>query len=281
MRLVFIRHAEPDYSIDSLTQKGWREAKLLSSRVARWKVDEFYCSPLGRAKDTASFSLQKCGREAIIYPWLREFHAPVIDPETGEERLPWDLLPGYWTKIDEMHDVERFCDTQLMSSGPVREEYKRVCDGIDGIIAAHGYVRDGKMYRTKAHNEDTVVLFCHMGVTFFMLSHLLNISPVNLIHGMFLPPSSVTIVSTEEVAEGEAYFRCQTLGDTSHLYAAGEPVSHMGYFARIFEESPEAGGADAKAVDAENADAKAADAEHADAKAADAENAGTGESADT
>lgn len=24
MRLIFIRHAEPDYSIDSLTEKGWR-----------------------------------------------------------------------------------------------------------------------------------------------------------------------------------------------------------------------------------------------------------------
>ena len=46
MRLIFIRHAEPDYSIDSLTEKGWREAKLLAERTKRWKVDEFYCSPL-------------------------------------------------------------------------------------------------------------------------------------------------------------------------------------------------------------------------------------------
>ena len=28
MRLIFIRHAEPDYEHDSLTEKGWREAKL-------------------------------------------------------------------------------------------------------------------------------------------------------------------------------------------------------------------------------------------------------------
>ena len=48
MRLIFIRHAEPDYSIDSLTEKGWREAKLLAERTKRWKVDEFYCSPLGK-----------------------------------------------------------------------------------------------------------------------------------------------------------------------------------------------------------------------------------------
>ena len=94
------------------------------------------------------------------------------------------------------------------------------------------------LYRAERHNEDTVVLFCHMGVTFFILSHLLNISPVNLIHGMFLAPSSVTVVSAGEVREKEAYFRCQMVGDTSHLYAAGEPVSHMGYFAKILRERP-------------------------------------------
>ncbi len=65
-----------------------------------------------------------------------------------------------------------------------------------------------------------------MGVTFYMLSHLLSISPVCLNHTMFLPPSSVTVVSTEEVEQGYGMFRTQMLGDTSHLYCAGEPVSH-------------------------------------------------------
>ena len=86
MRLIFIRHAEPDYSIDSLTEKGWREAKLLAERTKRWRVDEFYCSPLGRAKDTASFTLKECGREAVTCDWMREFDACVVDPETGKNR---------------------------------------------------------------------------------------------------------------------------------------------------------------------------------------------------
>ena len=44
MRLIFIRHAEPDYSIDSLTEKGWREAELLSERLSKLNVKEFYVS---------------------------------------------------------------------------------------------------------------------------------------------------------------------------------------------------------------------------------------------
>ena len=79
MKIIFIRHGEPNYEIDSLTEKGWREAELLSKRTAKWNVTDFYCSPLGRAKDTASFTLKNAGREAEILPWLREFDAPVLD----------------------------------------------------------------------------------------------------------------------------------------------------------------------------------------------------------
>ena len=68
MKIIFIRHGEPNYEIDSLTEKGWREAELLSKRTAKWNVTDFYCSPLGRAKDTASFTLKNAGREAEILP---------------------------------------------------------------------------------------------------------------------------------------------------------------------------------------------------------------------
>ena len=49
MRLIFIRHGDPDYENDTLTEKGWREAKLLSERTKNWTVDDIYVSPLGRA----------------------------------------------------------------------------------------------------------------------------------------------------------------------------------------------------------------------------------------
>ena len=35
MKLLIVRHGDPDYAIDSLTEKGWREAKLLSNRLVR------------------------------------------------------------------------------------------------------------------------------------------------------------------------------------------------------------------------------------------------------
>lgn len=54
MRLIFIRHGDPDYVHDTLTEKGKREAELLAQRVKNWDVSKFYVSPLGRAQLTAN-----------------------------------------------------------------------------------------------------------------------------------------------------------------------------------------------------------------------------------
>ena len=59
MRLIIVRHGDPDYSIDSLTEKGWKEVEYLSEKLSKFDVKEFYVSPLGRAKDTASLTLEK------------------------------------------------------------------------------------------------------------------------------------------------------------------------------------------------------------------------------
>ena len=47
MNIVFIRHGDPDYTIDSLTEKGVREAELLRVRVNKVEDAEYFTSPLG------------------------------------------------------------------------------------------------------------------------------------------------------------------------------------------------------------------------------------------
>ena len=57
MKLLIVRHGDPDYTIDSLTEKGWREARSLAQKLSKLEIKDFYVSPLGRAKDTASCTL--------------------------------------------------------------------------------------------------------------------------------------------------------------------------------------------------------------------------------
>ena len=119
MRLIFIRHAEPDYEHDCLTAKGRREAELLSRRTARWEnIAGIYVSPLGRARETASYTLRALKKEAVTLPWLREFSYPVRDPENGVSNVPWDFLPEYYTRIPQMYDKEEWLHTDIFRSNP-------------------------------------------------------------------------------------------------------------------------------------------------------------------
>lgn len=241
MRIIFIRHGDPDYQHDSLTEKGRREAALLSERVSSWEnITEIFCSPLGRAQETASYSLARLGREAITYPWLQEFAYMIDDPTTGRHGVPWDFMPEYWTEMEEMYDKKEWKNTQIYRSNPeLAPAYDEVCAGIDGILAKYGYQKHHNFYVTE-HKEtpkqqnETIIFFCHLGVTCVMLSHLLGISPVVLFHGFYLAPTSITVLAAEERMPGKAVFRVQSMGDTAHLMQGGEPVSAAGYFTDVF-----------------------------------------------
>lgn len=239
MKLILIRHGDPDYSIDSLTEKGWREAKLLSDRISSMDVKAFYVSPLGRAKDTASVTLKKMNRNAEVLPWLREFHAPIIDENTGEERIPWDWLPSEWTAVNEYYNKDLWHTVPVMQSRHVMDEAMRVYHGLDDILKKHGYEREGKLYRAVRPNNDTIILFCHFGVTCVMLGHLLGISPMVLWHGFCAAPTSVTTLTTEERRKGIAYFRMSSFGDISHLLSAGEKPSFSARFCETYDNMDE------------------------------------------
>lgn len=240
MRLVFIRHAEPDYAHDSLTEKGWREAELLARRTKNWKVDDFYVSPLGRAQDTASFTLKAHGKTAEVMDWLHEFRGEVPD-SNGVPQICWDQMPAVWTAQAELFQPDGWENAPLLRGTNVKAEYDRVAAGLDALLARYGYERHGRYYACRKTccdrtGDKTIVCFCHFGVTAVLLSHLWNVSPFIPMHSIFLAPSSVTVLNTEEREPGIAYFRTQMLGSTDHLLAAGEPVSYYASYTAPFQE---------------------------------------------
>ncbi len=239
MKILIIRHADPDYENDTITEKGHREAELLSQRLLKTDITAAYCSPLGRARDTAKPTLERKGIKCEICDWLQEFPAYVINPETGEEKIPWDIYPEIWTAIDDMYDKDKWIKTDIMQSGDVEPKYKYVCKMLDLLLEKHGYKREGNLYRVVRENNDTLVFFCHFGIECVLLSRILGISPAVLSHGFVALPSSVTVLTTEERRKGKAYFRCSSFGDLSHLYAGNEPASFSARFCECYSNKDE------------------------------------------
>ena len=207
MRILLIRHGDPDYENDTLTEKGCREAELLAKRALSLHMGKCYVSPLGRAKDTASFTLKRLGREAEEMTWMREFDAWIKRPDVGDRAILWDWLPEDWTKVSSFYDKDAWSDHTLLKEGTtehgdIRAEYDWVIGEFDKLLERHGYRREGQIYRAENANDDTIVLFCHFGLECVLLSHLLGISPMVLWHGLCAAPTSVTTLYTEERRPG-------------------------------------------------------------------------------
>lgn len=234
MKILIVRHAEPDYSVDSLTEKGRREAELLSDRLCKLDVKAFYVSPLGRAQDTAAYTLKKLGRTAETLPWLAEFRGRSIDPETGAHRICWDYKPRLWRADKQLYDKDDWANAALMHGGNVAQIWEETKAGLDSILMRRGYTRDWPIYRCEDNRPDTLVFFCHFGIGAAMLAHLCGFSPMALWHGMCMQPSSVTTIVTEERVKGEVAFRCMSMGDLSHLYAGGERYSTAALFPECY-----------------------------------------------
>lgn len=237
MKIMIIRHAEPDYSIDSLTEKGFKEAKLLSLYMKDRDIDDFYCSPLGRAKDTAVPTMEYFKDKKLeILPWLEEFRGTAVNQD-GKEVMCWDFMPWFWKDRKEMYSVYDFRDGELAKSGSYAEKYNYVTSEFNKLmLERYGFENNGVMYKTQKNDKRTIVFFCHFALGTVLVSHLTGIAPTPLMQGFMMAPSSVTTFISEERKKGEVIFRCNAYGDTSHLYKYGEKISPAGRFSEVYNK---------------------------------------------
>ena len=75
MLLFYIRHGDPVYDPDSLTELGHKQAEALSERLAMYGLDEIYCSTSVRVQQTAAPTAQKLRLPVKLADWCSEYLA--------------------------------------------------------------------------------------------------------------------------------------------------------------------------------------------------------------
>ena len=253
MRILLIRHADPDYTNDTLTEVGHREAELLGEYLKDREVGDVYVSPMGRAKKTAEYILKaKEMTDYKVLDWAHEFEYEVdfqndelydayIGENIGEDgtvypRVAWDMYPRKFTATDDYLDPVDWHDSAVARHSEINEGYAYVTEGLDKLLAEYGYVRNGKVYNCEQGNHDTITIVCHFGVKMVMMSHLINVSPFALWHGTCAAPTSITEFVSEEREKGIVYFRCLRMGSTAHLDMGNMEPGFTARFCETFED---------------------------------------------
>ncbi len=237
MRLLFIRHADPDYKNDSLTEVGKKEANALAEFLSKEEIDAIFVSPLGRAKETLAAYLQssKTLVKPITKDWLREFNANTRHDATHSA---WDFLPSTLEEAgDDAYSPKAYLTSiAAYKNSDFKEKYDNVAAHLDELLSSFGYLREKHHYKVIEENTKTIAFFCHFGVEAMMISHLINSSPITLCQHFCALPSSITTIYTEERRKGIAQFRITEFGSVSHLLCKGMTPSFSARFSETYSD---------------------------------------------
>lgn len=233
MRLYIIRHADPDYAIDSITPEGHKEAAALAKRMQAERLDRIYSSPLGRAQATMKYTAEAIGIEPATLPWTAELSGWNVTDEGGVRHVIWDLDGATVRRRQPVPAVENWYEHPPYDNPDFVERYAQLKGDSDAFLSSLGYEREGGVYRIIEPNRKRVAVFCHMGFGLAWLAHLLEL-PLPLVWaGFWLAPSSVTTILFDERTPETAVPRCIGLGDVAHLYEAGLPARPRGIIANF------------------------------------------------
>ncbi len=228
MRIYIIRHADPDYTNDTLTPAGHEQAQILAQYLQTLKINEIYASPLGRTQMTARYTADRLGLPVQTEPWMRELEDLWIKDlnQSCAEIVP--LMKSVEQSMSEARE-----NRLLYQPDPclMEENMRFICQGADGFMRRQGFLRQDGAYRILQENRKAIAVFTHMGVGLVWLAHLLDIPLPMMWSGFFLHPASITTILMDERQPGYAVPRCIGLGDISHLCKAGISPRPVGMFA--------------------------------------------------
>jgi probable phosphoglycerate mutase len=219
VRIVFVRHGEPDYVRDTLTDTGRPQAEAAAIRLRDEGIEEIWSSPMGRAYETAQATADVLGLPVRTLDFMHELDWGSIDDEPiFADGHPWDIA-------DEMARQGMPLNSPDWRENPffVRNRVLRTVDlvekGIDEWLAGYGYIRNGAYY-DHDHREEkhgTVALFSHGGSSAAALGHILDL-PFPYACGLFhIAFTGITIVRMDWRA-GHCTLPCLELAnDGGHL----------------------------------------------------------------
>ena len=227
MIFYYVRHGDPIYDPDSLTELGHKQAAALAKRFSLYGLDEIYASTSNRAQLTAEPTCVALNKQKTLLDWTNEGHAWwefTVQKENGARE--WAFCDQRYKQKFNAPDVlamgSKWYDHPVFKDEPFKKGLERIGKETDELLLSLGFAHDREngCYRVVKKGEKRVALFAHAGFGMAFLSSLLDIPYPYIATKMDLCHTAVTVVWFDESQE-IIYPRVMQWANDSHLYKEG------------------------------------------------------------
>ena len=171
MRLIMVRHGEPDYEKDCLTETGRQQAAAAAERLSGEGISLIYSSPMGRARETAAFTAERLHLPVQVLPYMHEISWG--GPDIPEHGHPWTLSDRMISEENYDFRMEAWRQHPYFKENAAVQYVDMISEKIDGLLETLGYRHEGVRFLCGDNTKRTVALFSHGGSGACVLSHLL------------------------------------------------------------------------------------------------------------
>ncbi|MBO5454449.1 MAG: histidine phosphatase family protein [Clostridia bacterium] len=228
MLLYIVRHGDPDYVNDTLTERGKLQAEAVGKRIAHAKVDKIFSSPMGRAKETAAPACRLLGLECNVEEWAHEIEEERLTPfPDGEMKSVTYVQNTYYRENGNMDlGFYKAFECQGFKESGMEGISKYIWEKGDEFLERLGYKYENGIYRIIKPNNEKIALFCHTAMARAWLSHLLHI-PINIMWASFMyTHTGVTVIEFKNNENGVTAPTCLCFSDIGHLYSEKLDMKH-------------------------------------------------------
>lgn len=226
MLLYIVRHGDPIYNPDSLTELGKLQAQAVAKRLALHGIDRIYSSPLIRAQQTAEPTAILTKKEIVIEPFFSENNAVKYFWDRRDDKNKWIMITmqGVFRSTVKKYGENWFEDPRYEGM-PVKEGRDFFLKNSDRFFESLGYKHDREncKYITENPSNERIAVFCHAGFGISWLATILDI-PLPVMWANFdISHTDVTVV---DFVGKECTPKVLTHSNDSHLYKEGLPTRY-------------------------------------------------------
>jgi len=215
MRIVFVRHGEPDYEKDCLTDLGHIQAEAVGKRLSSENISKLYSSTMGRARETAEHIAAELGISHDDITALDSMREIEWDFEG-----PWEVATKAVSAQKSIMDGSRATDG-IYSKDKICGFLLKRGEDFDSLLTSHGFAREGLYYRVTAENDETILLASHAGTSTAILSHLFNL-PAPFVFDAIRPHFTAVTIVMLNGQHGELISpRFEIANDSRHIKGIG------------------------------------------------------------